>query len=358
MTENSLNKLDPSWSKLLKNIVSADTSHSSPRKLKKLKKEELVTLRKLVATTKTTNAVHPGKAISALVEQSPTKEVANLLDKVISDQERPQSQRAIAAIEIRRLPETAAEKVLLKHLAAEEPIIQFRVIQSLGRIGWPKALKQLKALSEPKDLFVRQQWDFSKRLIQYRHGLKTRDPLRLSGTNWSLDSGIRPIPLLIGQLDRKQLKACLSTLKNKTLGVELSDNPKFTLNIGANSYLILDKRLAKKTGMKHLAETPAISGVVTVWNERSKSAELSQFMLTTPYNRGVLIHSYRLDGSLRFEGSGSIVKGVFYFTLTSCEQPGQCLYRITAEYKAGGIEIDRAEKLNLIPSKQTQPLNG
>lgn len=357
MTENTLNQLDPSWSKLLKNIVSADTSQSSPRKLEKLKKEDLVILQKLVAKTKTTNVVHLGKAIVALVQRSPTKEVAKLLDKVISDPERPQSQRVIAAIEMRRLPEAAAERVLVRHLAAEEPIIQFRVIQSLGRIGGPKALKHLEALSEPKESFVRRQWYFSKRLIQYRHGLQTQDPLRLSGTNWLVDSGIRPIPLPIRQLKSKQLKACLSTLQDKTLGVELSDNPKFTLDLGANDYLILDQRLAKKSGLKHLRETPAISGLVTSWNEQTKSAELSQVMLTTPYNRGVLIHSYRLDGSLCFEGSGSIRKGVFYFTLTSCERPGQCLYRISAKYKADGIEIDRAETLKLFPSKQTQPLN-
>lgn len=358
MIEDILTPLDPSWSDSLKNIVSTETSHSSPRELESLKEKDLVALQNLVAKTKTATVVHLGKAIVALVERSPTKETVNLLDKVLVDPDRPSAHRVIAAIELRRLPKAAAEQVLIRRLAVEEPIIQYRVIQSLGRIGGPEALKQLEVLSEPKDSFVRRQWHFSKRLIQYRHGLQTKDPLGLSGTNWLVDSGAPPTPLPIGRLSSKRLKACLSTFQDKTLGVELSDNPKFTLDLGADDYLILDQRLAKKSGLKYFPETPAISGVVTIWNEQTQSCELSQVMLTTPNDRGFLIHSYRLDGSLRFEGCGSIRKGGPYFTLTSCERPGQCLYRISGKYGVEGIEIDCAETLKLFPSKHTQPLNG
>jgi len=129
MIEDTSNQLNPSWSELLKNTVSVETSHSSPRKLENLKKEDLVVLQDLVANTNGTNTVHHGKAIVALVERSPTIDVANLLDKVIADPIRPQSERALAAIEMRRLPKEAAEQIasyLIRRYQRWEPLYSFQ----------------------------------------------------------------------------------------------------------------------------------------------------------------------------------------------------------------------------------------
>jgi hypothetical protein len=357
MIEDTLKQLDPSWSELLKEIISVETSHPSPRKLEKLTKKELAILQDLVSVPSKTNIMHAGKMISVLVGQSPTQEVAKLLGTIITDLNRSQSERTIAAIEIRRLPAEVAEPVLVRRLAVDEPQIQNRVIQSLGRIGGPAALKKLEKLPEPKESFVRRQWEFSKRLIQYRHGLQSKTPLQSSGTNWLIDSGEPPMPLPVGPLNSKRLKASLDTLKDKTLGVELSDRPGFSLDLGADNYLILGKRLEKEWDQKYFSETPAIAGVIAIWNKRTKSAELNQVMLSTPCNRGILFHSYRLDGSLRFEGSGSIREKVLFFTLTSLERSGQCLYRIIGKLDSKGMKIIRAESLKTFPAGQTQPLS-
>jgi len=357
MVDFEVNGLDPKWSALLKQTVSVDVAHSSAKKLASLKGEEKAILQQLVANSDRPENVHVGKTISALVDSSPTAEVAELLGHVIADQQRTAVERTSAAMALQHLPIESANKVLVKNIAIKDTKIQYRIIQSLGRIGGNEELAQLEKLAEPTESFVRRQWVFAKRLIEYRLGLPSKEPLRASGTNWLIDHGLKPIPLPVTKIDKERLQISLGSLANKKLGIELSTRVEFALDLGADNYLILNQRLENTAEQKTFIEKPSIAGIIAIWNKRTKGAELNQFLLSTPFDRGLLLHSYRLDGSPRFEGYGALRKDSIHFILNSYERPGQCLYRIEGQFSTKGITVEKAMTLKTIPSRRTVSLN-
>lgn len=357
MVDFEVNGLDPKWSALLKQTVSVDVAHSSAKKLVGLNDRDKAILQELVSDKNLPETIHVGKIISALVNASPTKEVGELLGHVIADPQRSTDVRALAAVELRHLPLESAKTILLQSLAIKDSKIQYRVIQSLGRIGGSEELAQLQKLAEPGEAFVRRQLAFAKRLIEYRLGVTAQEPLRASGTNWLIDHGYKPLPLSVKTIDKTRFQDSLESLKNTALGIDLTSKNKFALDLGADNYLIFNQRLENEEDQKSFIEKPSIAAIIAIWNKRTKSAELNQFLLSTPYDRGVLLHSYRLDGSPRFEGYGVVRKKILHFTLTSFERPGQCVYRIEGQLSVKGVVVENAVTLKTVPSRRTVPLN-
>lgn len=344
MAEKNQSTRHETWSTLMQRVALKSTRRPAYDAVMKLKEDEVNLLRKLISEKPTPEDVQLDKAIAVLAEKAPTTETGKILKSVLDDPDRPLLARTVAAIELAHTPPGSAEIILLQHLDATEPQLAQRVLQSLGKIGSAKALQRLEAMNEPQNPAIRRQWEFSKRLIRHRLGEPAREPPRIKGTTWNIeDNEARTLP--IEAIEQGRLKACIDGLKGQSLGVELAQDRGLTVaGDGIVSHLLTNDKLNTANGRKALGQAPAIAAVIALWDERMKKPVIDQVVLTTPYDQGLLVQGYRLDGVLTFEGNGYLKDGVLEFNVTGTDRPGQCRFRLIGQIRNEGL-VGRAQTM-------------
>ncbi len=346
------------WSPLLRRVALDAARRPSRDAVQSLTDEDVKILRKLADEKQPTHGIRQDKVLAVLSERAPDVETAKVLERVIGDPERPELLRTVAAIALGRIPAAVSEEILLAHVADKNASVAQRVIQSLGRISGREGLKKLDAMEPPMNLYVLQQWGFSKRLIRHRLGLRGEEPPRIEGTAWATEGAGEPRPLPMENIAPERLEATIAALRDEVFGIELAGDRGYSIETDRSlQYLLIAQPLTTRDGLNRLGEIPMVAAVIAMWEQRTSKPILDQIVLTEPFDDGVLIQGFRQDGTLLFEGRATVRGAAAKFTIVNTDRAAQCRFHVTGELKPEGL-VARAETMPRQKPRQTQPLLG
>ena len=345
------------WSPLLRRAVLDDIRQTSREAVRGLGDEDVKVLRKLAAEKEPASGIRLDKVLAALAARAPDAATAKVMENILDDTERPAVLRTVVAIEMSRFPAETAEKALLKHVADTDDQVAQRVIQSLGMVGSTKALKALEAMLPPDNRYVRRQWGFSKRLIRHRLGKRSEKPSQVKGTTWDAEGPGQPRPLALERIEPERLKVTVEGLRDQVFGTEVAADRGYRVSVDRSlQHVLIAKELATAKGIKRLGEAPMVAAVIAMWEPRTDRPVLDQIVLTEPAEDGVLVQGFRPDGTLLFEGHGTLQRGGAAFSIASVARAGQCRFRVTGALNADGLSA-HAELLPRQQPRQTYTLN-
>ena len=344
---------DYDWGPRFLCSVPTEAKPVSAPSVERLDETELAAVKRVVAErTRSPSAIHLGKAIAILARQESTTEISGLLGAVLGDPSVPPVDRAVAAVELGRMPPSEAESVLVRHLDAPESVA-VRVVQSLGAIGGADALSALQQLTEPDSRALRRQVLFARRLIGYRVGLENLEPEELRGSRWDLEQDEQVRDLTVRPLNAEEIGASSRGLGGRIYGIELADNIGFAIgDVSRTWHLLFNRAVVGAAGLALIRDRPAIAALVTVADDRTGTGAVHQIVLTAPRNEELLVHGYRTDGVLLFDGSGPLRDEEVSFAVTSADRRGRCLFRIVGRLFADGPAWDQHEASSRRRNKQ------
>lgn len=346
------------WSPLLRRVALDEGQRPSRNAVQRLTKDDVKILQKLAREKKPAAGVRQDKVLAVLSECAPDSDTAKVLEEVISDLKRPTSLRTVAAISLGRIPTKFSEEILLASAGDENPSVAQRAIQSLGRVSGEKGLAKLDAMQPPADHYVLQQWEFSKRLIRHRLGLRSKEPSRIMGTVWDIKEETKLYRVAMENIEPQHLKTIIAGLRDDMFGIELAANRGTCFETDRSfQYLLLAKQLATQDGLKKAGEVPMVAAVIAKWEPRTKKPVLDQIVLTEPLDDSVLVHGFRQDGTLLMEGWGTVQGNKANFTMVNTARASQCRFRITGELTAKQF-VTNLEILPRLRTPKTQPMLG
>lgn len=347
------------WPPLLRRVALDSGQRPSRDAVQSLTDEDVRILRELVDQKRPAQDIRQDKALAVLAERAPDAETAKVLENVIGDTKRSASLRAVAAIGLGRIPPAISEEILLAHVTDENATVAQRAIQSLGKISGHEALEKLDAMAPPKNRHVLRQWQFSRRLIRHRLGVRGQEPPQIAGTVWATQGDTRPRPLPMEHIAPKRVREVIENLQDDAFGIELAEDRGYSFETDrSQQFLLIAQRLTTRNGLKQVGEVSMVAAVIAMWEPRTRKALLDQLVLTEPMDDGrVLIQGHRQDGTLLFEGRATVHAAVVDFTLVNTARAAQCRFKITGQLKAKQFVI-QAETLPRLKTRRTRPLLG
>ena len=346
------------WSPLLRRVVLDEGQRPSRDAVQRLTKKDVEILRKLARGKKTARGVRRDKVLAVLSERAPDSETAKVLEHVISDIKQPASLRVVAAIGLGRIPAKISEKILFANVVDKNSSVAQRAIQSLGRITGQEGLEKLDAMEPPENHYVLQQWKFSKRLIRHRLGLPCKEPSRIEGTIWDVEGDAKPHPLPMENITPEHLKAIIADLRDDMSGIELAENRGMSFEVDRSlQHLLITQHLTTQAGLKKVQEIPMVAAVIAKWEPRTNKAVLNQIVLTEPLDDGVLVQGFRQDGTLLFEGRGTVLGNKANLTMVNTARASQCRFKITCELTAKSF-VASVDTLPRLRTRKTQNVFG
>lgn len=341
MPERSTKPTQGDWSPLLRRVVLDDVRWPSRDAVRKLGDKDIAMLRKLAAEKEPASGIRLDKVLTTLVERAPDAETVKLLARVIADRERPSFHRMVAAIGLGRMPRATAaeaESLLLAHVADSDAAVAQRALQSLGKIGGEEGLANIEAMSPPRDIAARRQWEFSQRLIRHRLGKPAKTAPEVRGTTWDTEGPLKARPLPLNHIEPERLIASIEALRNELPGIELAGDRGYGIESDRSvQYLLLAKSLSTREGIKRLTETPMVAATIAIWEPRTHKAVLDQIVLTDPFAGKVLIQGFRPDGTLLFEGHATVRESAASFSIVNVDRSGQCRFHLAGQLKSSGL---------------------
>lgn len=314
----------------------------------RMSEKEAAAVREVVALRgRSPAARHLDKAVSMLARHERTSETARALGDVLDDRSLEAVPRAVAAVELARMPAYEAEPALLKHLRDPDAMVRQRVVHALGAVGGEEALRALDELDDAEERpGVRAQAAFARRLIRYRLGDGDVEAPEPRGTRWDPEGDGKPQHLPMRKMGADETYARIAGLAGQTYGIAVDDAAGFAIGRGDDErHILLSRELAGKEGWARLRERPAIAALVTARNDPAGGEAVHLVVLTAPVGDQLRVHGYRSDGALVFDGQAPIGADAIPFVVTSTDRPGQCRYRVSGTLVPGGVRWDRHETL-------------
>jgi hypothetical protein len=333
MAEDNIHPSYKEWSVLLRRIILNEMQRPSREIVRNLTVKDIRILREIAQEKDPAEEIRQDKILAVLAECAPDAETVKLLERIIDDPERPALLRTVSAIELSRIPLAESEKILLRHLTDSNPHIAQRVIQAISKIGDEKALRKLEAMKHPENPHVRRQWEFGKKLIRHRLGLSKSEPPQTMNKKWDMEKTEDWRPMTLKPVSPEEIKSYIDDIENLVAGVEIADSRGYVIKVNNSvQYLLTSQQLTTNNGIKQLFKVPMVAAVIAMWEQRTNKLVLEQVVLSEPYKDGLLIQSFRMDGTLLFEGYGHTSgEHKATFKVRDVSLPDQCRFQISGE---------------------------
>lgn len=318
---------------LLRRIVLNEMQRPSREIVKNLTEKDIRILREIAQEKEPAEEIRQDKVLAVLAECAPDTETAKILEEIIEDTHRTVLLRTVAAIVLSQIPPEDSERILLKHLTDSNDQVAQRAIQSISKTGGKNGLQRLETMKPPENPFVRRQWEFGKKLIRHRLGLRKSEPSQTMNKKWEMKKTEDWRPISLKPVSPEEIKSLIDGLQNQLAGVEIANSRGYTIKVNNSvQYLLTLQQLTTRNGIKQLFKVPMVAAIIAMWEQRTNRLVLEQVVLTEPCEDGLLIQSFRMDGTLLFEGYGQASgEHKATFKIQDVSRPDQCRFQISGE---------------------------
>jgi len=267
--------------------------------------------------------------------------------------------KALVAHSLARLIGSAAAPDLLDLLsgpAGQSPSLAITATAALGRVGSPEHLDALRSFADSAtDERTREVARFAANLVAHRHGMADQvadfPPVDVQARPQSTGAGVfrSATP---GQYRRRESFEAA----RRELPWLSEDQDAHEIQCGRQLLTVLAPRgIASRDGIRRLAETPSVAGVLTVRKESTEESYASMLVLTHPTPSGsVAMMICRLKGEAYLVGEGTVAHDEAVFELVSVEAPGVPAISVRIRLEHDRVEITGTSSGQKVAGREPQ----